>query len=74
MTAEWRTAPSQGAWRIELADYQGFRISLRYTTNIYQGYLDGRCIGTWRNRKEAAAAVESTAARYRRPNPKPAEA
>ena len=67
MTTQWRDAPNQGSWQVEMADYCGCRISVRYTMmGIYHAFLNGRALGLWHNRDEARAAAERAARTNRR--------
>jgi hypothetical protein len=62
MTAQWRAAPNQGAWRVEVADHNGCRLSIRYTAkDIYHAFLNGRSLGLWGSRERAREAAETAA-------------
>ena len=71
MTARWRAAPVQGAWRIEIADFQGHRLRVRRVTptGLYRVYLNGRPLGCWRGRDTAMAAAEWAALLRNAPSP-----
>jgi hypothetical protein len=43
MPAQWRTAPVNGVWRLENAEYKGHRLTVyRSRTGGYRAYIDGR--------------------------------
>ena len=69
MTVQWRTAPVNGVWRVENADYHGHRLSVsRSRAGAYRAYLNGRMLGLWRTKETAMAAAEWAAlARNSRP-------
>jgi hypothetical protein len=49
----------QGAWRNEIDDHHGHRLSVRRTApGLYRAYLDGRVLGIWRSKEMAMAATE----------------
>jgi hypothetical protein len=55
----WRTAPVNGVWRLENADFHGHRLTVyRSSTGKYRAYLNGRMLGLWRTKETAMAAAE----------------
>ena len=62
MNAQWRTAPVNGAWRLENVDYQGHRLTvyrrLERIAPMWMGLL-----GFWRSKQAAMEAAEKAAAR-----------
>jgi hypothetical protein len=66
--SDWRTAPVNGAWRLENADYHGHKLSVYRGTAArgYRAYVDGRVIGIWRT-MEIAMAVAALAPGSRKP-------
>jgi hypothetical protein len=55
----WTTAPVNGVWRMENADYHGHRLSIRRTgLGTYRAHLDGHPLGLWRSKYAAMAAAE----------------
>jgi hypothetical protein len=62
MTAQWRTAPVNGVWRLENAEYNGHRLTVyRSRAGGYRAYVDGRMIGLWRSKQAAIEAAEKAA-------------
>ena len=59
---DWKTAPNQGAWHVEMADHLGSRLSIRYTAKgIYYAYIDGRSLGQWPSKDKAMMAAYEAA-------------
>jgi hypothetical protein len=57
--SSWRTAPVNGVWRLENADFHGHRLIVyRGGVGRYRAYLDGRMLGVWRSGETAMAAAE----------------
>ena len=58
----WVTAPVNGIWRLENADYCGHRLTVyRSRAGSYRAHLDGRILGLWRSKHAAIAAAEQAA-------------
>ena len=59
---DWKTAPNQGAWRVEMADHLGCRSTIRYTAKgIYYAYVNGRSLGQWPSKTKAMMAAYEAA-------------
>jgi hypothetical protein len=59
---DWRTAPNQGAWRVEMADHLGCRLTIRSTAkDIYHAYINGRSLGQWPSKDKAMMAAYEAA-------------
>lgn len=58
----WKTAPVDGVWRLENADYHGHRLTVyRSRSGAYRAYLNGRLLGLWKSKEAAIEAAEKAA-------------
>jgi hypothetical protein len=53
MTAQWRTAPINGVWRLEHEDFCGHELTVYRSKapGAYRAYLDGHMLGLRRRKK-----------------------